>query len=124
MSGKKKKAMSRESQHVPQLLSELSVLIAQLRGALKATGEHETVRAAELLGLQGLEQFLATRPQPPGEIQYLGNGLALNEGLDHGAARLTVDVPETSTLSRIPASASSLCSRFFSEASMPPGFCR
>jgi hypothetical protein len=53
---------------------------------------HEAVHGAELLGVQGLEQLLAARPQTPLAVQHLVHGLVGDQRLDHGARAGAVNV--------------------------------
>lgn len=51
--------------------------------------------ARRQFALQGIEQFFATGLEPPaGQLQHLVRRLSLDERLDHGARRLSMDVAD------------------------------
>ena len=48
--------------------------------------------AAELFGLQGLKQIGTAGAQTSRQVQYLRDGLALDQRFDHGTSGLTVNI--------------------------------
>ena len=79
-------------QALQQVLVHAGDALPDLLNVLHDLLGHKAVHCAELLGAQGLAQFLPARSQPPLVVQHLVHGLSLDQGFDHGTRALSVDV--------------------------------